>query len=565
MSDVVTREIVKNALTSLADEMALTVIRTAHSQVVRDTMDFATVLFGPRGDVIAQGATLPLHLGAMPDAMEAVLRKYADDIWPGDVFILNDPDEGGMHLPDIFLFQPIFDGDVRVGFAGITAHQADIGGRVPGGNAVDSTDIFQEGLQIPLLKLYDRGVENQAIMDFLRRNVRVPELVIGDVRAQLAAAHTADKRLLELVRRYGREELMAYMDDILDATEAHVRREIAAMPDGTYAFEDHIDDDGLGSGPLRIAVALTVGGDELSIDFDGSSGQVRSALNATLSIVKAAVYTALMCVMDTSSGLACNDGFTRPIRIAAAEGSLLNARRPAARAARGLTAYRVVDAVFGALHRVVPSRVPAAGDGGVTVVAFGTTDAAGRSSVLVDTPVAGWGARPDQDGVDGISSLAANMANTPVEVMESEFPVRIEEYGFVPDTGGAGRFRGCASVVRQYRFLAPEGILQIRSDRRAFVPYGLAGGGDGTPSNVTLNPGVDDEQLPSKVTQTIRHGDVIRVVVAGGGGYGDPAGRAREAVARDIQDELLSPGRAARLYGHPLSALPQEDQRDQSA
>jgi N-methylhydantoinase B len=517
-------------------------------------MDFATVLFGPRGDVIAQGATLPLHLGAMPDAMRALLSKYGEDIRPGDVFILNDPDEGGMHLPDIFLIQPIFDGAERVGFAGTTAHQADIGGRVPGGNAADSTEIFQEGLQIPLLKLFDQGVENHAIMAILRRNVRVPELVMGDVRAQLAAAHTAEKRLLELVKAYGRDELLAYMDDILDATEAFVRSEIAAMPDGSYTFCDHIDDDGLGSGPLRIAVEVTVSGETLTLDFDGSASQVRSALNATLSIVKAAVYTALMCVMDTSGGLACNDGFTRPINVIAASGSLLNARRPAARAARGLTAYRVVDAVFGALHEIVPARVPAAGDGGVTVVAFGTKDAAGKSSVLVDTPVAGWGARPDQDGIDGISSLAANMANTPVEVMERSFPIRIEEYGFVADTGGAGKFRGCASVVRQYRFLGDECVLQVRSDRRAFVPYGLKGGDSGTPSDVVLNPGRDEEQLPAKVTRSIGHDDVVRVVIAGGGGYGERAERATDAVARDVADGLLSAERAAQLYPRQWAA-----------
>jgi N-methylhydantoinase B len=547
--DVVTREIVKNALASIADEMALTVIRTAHSQVVRDTMDFATVLFGPGGEVVAQGATLPFHLGAMPDAMSALLAKFDGDIHPGDVFILNDPDEGGMHLPDIFLMQPIFDGSERIGFAGITAHQADIGGRVPGGNAADSTEIFQEGLQIPLLKLYDGGRENRAIVEILSRNVRVPELVLGDVRAQLAAASTAERRLLQLAARYGRRELVAYMAQILDATEAHVASQIESMPDGEYEFRDFVDDDGLGSGPLAIAVRLTVSGAELVVDFDGSSAQVPSALNATMSIVKAAVYTALMSVMDTSTGLTCNDGFTRPIRVRAPSGCILNPRRPAARAARGLTAYRVVDAVLGALHQIVPDRVPAAGDGGVTVVAFGTTDADGRSAVLVDTPVAGWGGRPEKDGIDGISSLAANMANTPVEVMEAEFPVRIEEYGFVPDTGGAGRFRGCVSVVRQYRLLADEAVLQIRSDRREFLPYGLAGGSDGTPSSVVLNPGENEVHLPSKVTRRIRRDDVVRVVVAGGAGYGDPAQRDPGAVARDVAEELLSPARAERLYG----------------
>jgi N-methylhydantoinase B len=285
-----------------------------------------------------------------------------------------------------------------------------------------------------------------------------------------------------------------------------------------------------------------------------------------LSIVKAAVYTALMAVMDTSGGLACNEGFMRAVEVTAPVGSILNARRPAARAARGLTAYRVVDAVLGALAAAVPERVPAGGDGGVTVVAFGTTDENGRNLVLVDTPVSGWGARRHSDGIDGISSLAANMANTPVEVMEAEFPIRIEEYGFVPDTGGAGEFRGCVSTMKQYRFLAPTGVLQIRSDRRTHTPYGLNGGEPGTPSSIVLNPGPGERDLPSKVTRSIDYDDVVRVIVAGGGGYGDPRNRNADAVAKDMADGKLSVAGAALRYDHAhINATKKEsgdDKRD---
>jgi N-methylhydantoinase B len=436
----------------------------------------------------------------------------------------------------------------------VTAHQADIGGRVPGGNAADSTEIFQEGLQLPLVKLFDRGVENTAITDIIRLNVRVPDLVIGDIRAQLAAAHTGAARFSELIEHYGRDPMSRYTAAILDSTEAYVRNEIRSMPDGTYSFTDYLDGDGLGSGPLAITASVSVRDDEIVVDFAESAKQVRSALNATLSIVKAAVYTALMAVMDTSTGLACNAGFIRPIEVHAPVGSLLNARRPAARAARGVTAYRVVDAVLGALHDVVPGKVPAGGDGGVTVVTFGATDASGRSAVLVDTPVAGWGGRPGKDGVDGISSLAANMANTPIEVMEADFPIRVEEYGFVPDTGGPGRYRGCVSVVKQYRFLAPEGVLQLRADRRDFLPYGLEGGQPGTPSDAILNPGPAGEQLNSKVTRTIYEDDVVRIVVASGGGYGDPAERSSTAIRRDVEAGLLTERHAAAVYGAALAA-----------
>jgi N-methylhydantoinase B len=386
-------------------------------------------------------------------------------------------------------------------------------------------------------------------MEIIRLNVRVPDLVSGDIRAQLAAAHTGATRFLELIQRYGRETISRYTAAILDSTEAYVRNEIRAMPDGTYRFADYLDGDGLGSGPLLIAASVTICDDEIVVDFEGSAPQAPSALNATLSIVKAAVYTALMAVMDTSTGLACNAGFIRPIQVRAPVGSLLNARRPAARAARGVTAYRVVDAVLGALYQVVPERVPAGGDGGVTVVTFGAIDESGRSAVLVDTPVAGWGGRPGKDGVDGISSLAANMANTPIEVMEADFPIRIEEYGFLADTGGAGRYRGCVSVVRQYRFLAPEGVLQIRADRRECLPYGLDGGAPGTPSDAILNPGPGAEPLASKVTRTIKRDDVVRIVVAGGGGYGDPAERSPTAIRRDIEAGLLTERHAYAAYG----------------
>lgn len=548
--DPVTREIVKNALTSIADEMALTVIRTAHSQIVRDTMDFATVLFDPEGRVVAQGATLPLHLGAMPDAMEYLLARHAGDINRGDVFIVNDPDQGGMHLPDIFLLQPIFDGEERIAFSGITAHQADIGGRTPGGNGVDSRSIFEEGLQIPLLKLFDRGSENTAILALLARNVRVPHLVLGDVRAQLAAARTAEVRLLELVGRYGRDVLIAYMDDILDATERLVKLEIARIPNGTWKFEDAIDDDGFGSGPLPIVATIIVGDKTLHVSFEGTAPQVGSALNGTVSIVRAAVYAALMAVMDTTAGLACNDGFTRPIKVSVPPGSILNPRRPAARAARGLTGARLVDALLGALHKALPDRVPAAGDGGVSVVALGTTDRDGNSHILADTLSSGWGARADRDGLDGVSGLAANLANAPVEVLEAGFPIRVEEYGFVPDTGGPGRFRGCLAVRRRYRFLGDNAVLQLRSDRRTVPPYGLDGGLCGTPSSITLNPGTDGEQLlGAKVTTGIKHDDVVEVVTPSGGGYGHARDRSHCAIQEDLLTGKISEASALTVYG----------------
>jgi N-methylhydantoinase B len=547
LRDPITFEVVKNAFIALADELAITVVRTAHSQVVRDSMDFSTAICDARGRVVAQGLGIPLHLGAIPDAMTALLERFGDDIGPGDVFAFNDPDEGGMHLPDIFVIKPVFAGEDLVGYAACVAHHADIGGRVPGGNAVDSIEIFQEGLQIPVLKLYERGRVNETLMTLLLRNVRIPAVVRGDLDAQLAACHTGEAGLLDLVSRYTAAGVSALADEILDYTEGIVRAEIARFPDGEYTFEDHIDDDGFGSGPIPIRVALTINGDELTVDFTGTAPQVRSALNATPSFAKSAVYAALKCALP--SDIPSNAGFQRPVAISIPEGSILAPRRPAARAARGLTGFRTVDAVLGALAQAVPARVAAAGEGGATMIAMGGTNADGDAFVFVDFMCGGWGARPDRDGIDGVSALAANLANVPVEEIELDQPVRVRRYGFLPDTGGPGRWRGCLSVVRELEFREERGVLQVRSDRRRFLPYGLAGGRDGTASSNVLDPDGEHRILPTNTTCDIRQGEVFRHTTAGGGGHGDPAHRAVEDVFADVLDEKLTPEYALREYG----------------
>jgi N-methylhydantoinase B len=547
IKDPIAFEVAKNALISLADELAITVIRTAHSQTVRDSMDFSTAICDARGRVIAQGCGIPLHLGAIPDAMDAVLAKYGSDTQPGDIFVLNDPDEGGMHLPDAFMIKPVFRGPLLIGYSAVVAHHQDIGGRAAGGNAVDSTEIFQEGLQIPVLKFHDRGKVNETLLAIWLRNVRLPDLVYGDIQAQIAACHVGEVGLLQIAEQYERDELQALMDEILDYTESRVRAEIAKIPQGEYSFEDHIDDDGFGSGPISIRVKMQVLEDSIMVDFGGTSPQVKSALNATMSYVNSGVYTALMCVM--SADIPSNAGFYRPITIVAPKGTIVNPNRPAPRAARGLTGFRIVDATLGALAKALPGRVLAAGDGGATMVAIGGTNPNGTSFVFIDFQTSGWGARPDRDGVDGVSPLAANLANVPIEEVELHQPVRVERYGFLADTEGAGKWRGSLSVVRELRFMGEEAILQVRSDRRKFPPYGLAGGEPGSPSNSVLNPGSDQQLLPTKLTMPITHGDLLRHNLAGGGGYGDRLQRDPALVLEDVLDGKLSPGRAAEMYG----------------
>jgi N-methylhydantoinase B len=553
--DPFTAEVVKGALASLADEMAVSVLRTAHSEVIRDTMDFSTAIFDGRGQLVAQGLTLALHLGAMPDALAAVRAKFAGDVYPEDVFVLNDPDEGGMHLPDVFVFTPVFDGERLYAWTGCVAHHVDMGGRAAGSNAVDSWEIFQEGLQIPALKLHDRGRVNETLIEILRKNVRPPEVVLGDLRAQLAACHFATRGLERLAARYGLEVVARLMDEVLDHAERVARAELAAVPDGVYRFRDRIDDDGFGSGPIEIAAEVSVRGDEVVVDLTGSSLQVDSALNSTASFTRAAVYTALLAALG-SAELGSNAGFYRPVTVVVPEGTILNARRPAARAARALTGFRVIDTVLGALHEALPERVPAAGEGGVTMISFGSRGPDGGSGVYVEFVSGSWGAGPHGDGLDGTSPLGGNCSNVPVEMLELHHPIRVERYGFVPSTGGPGRYRGGLSIERELRFLGERGMLQVRSDRRRFPPYGLAGGLPGAPSENVLNPGTPDEEaLPSKFSRPIQRGDVFRHVTAGGGGYGDRSERDPERVRADLDDEKIDAAHARDAYGFGAGRL----------
>lgn len=552
--DAATFEVFRNAVSSLADEMAITILRTAHSQIVASSMDFSAALCDPEGRVVAQANTCPVHLGSIPDAMEAVLDNFADSIRPGDVFILNDPDQGGMHLPDIFAVAPAFtDEQTLIGFAVTVVNHTDVGGWAAGSMAVQSTSIFAEGVQIPPSRLVDSGTLNETFLALILRNVREPALLRGDLSAQLAACHAGGEGLRELARRHGRGGLADLTDELLDYSETLLRAKLAEAPDGIYAFEDFIDDDGLGSPPIPFRVQVTISGGALHLDFTGSSPQVASALNATTSFTRSASYAAVQGALG--SDIPANSGFYRPFSFVIPEASILNARRPSARGARGLVAYRIIDTVLGALAPVFPHSVPAAGDGGPDSVAIGITAPDGSSAVLWDILCGAWGARPDRDGVDGISPLGANLANTPVEELERSGHVRIDGYGFLPDTGGPGRWRGGLATFRDMTVLHAEAAVQIRSDRRLHLPYGLHGGAQGTPSLNVLNRGTSQEKiLPAKVVTTLTRGDRHRHVTAGGGGHGDPFARDPDRVLQDVLDEKVTAAGATRDYGVVITA-----------
>jgi N-methylhydantoinase B len=546
--DPIDFELFKNALFTIADEMAVTICRTTYSGVLRDNMDFSTAIADADGKMVAQGLTLPGHLGSIPTALEVVVERYGDDMHPGDMYIMNDPFDGGMHLPDIFIFQPLFASGQRIAFAATICHHADVGGRVPGSNASDSTEIYQEGLRIPPLKLFDRGERNETIWLMIEKNVRIPVQVFGDLRAQLAACAVAERQFNDLLQRYGVAKTAVYMQEVIDYAERLTRAAIQELPDGEWSFEDWIDDDGIDvDRRIRLFVKIRKSGDEMVVDWTGSSEQVSGAINSTLSFTKAHSFAAIRSVLPKN--IPNNEGVFRVIEVIAPPGTITNMVLPGACAARGLTGFRMGDCMFGALAMMLPDRVGAASDGGNTGVSIGGYDSERNPYIYVDFSCGTWGGRPWADGLQGNANMFANMASQSIEVIETEQPIQILAYEFVPDRAGAGKYRGGAPYRRTYKFLEEEAILQVRSDRRKIRPYGLYGGGAGKPSRNFFDTGEGAVELESKLTMTIRQGDIFCHELAGGGGWGDPLERDPALVLSDVRNELVSQDAAFNTYG----------------
>lgn len=543
-------EIMKSAFETIADELAIIIMRTACSSIVRDAIDYSTAICDAQGRTLAQGATTPLHLGSFADAMANLVAREAGRIAPGDVFIFNDPYlAAGQHLPDIYIVRPIFiDGEIE-GWATTVAHHNDVGGLVPGSNAIGSTEIYQEGLRLPLLRLVAAGRENAAIWRIIEANVRVPDKVVGDIRAQLAACTVGEREFVRLFRRYGRVAFRGLAAAIHDHAERLTRLEIADIPDGVYRFENHIDGIGEAPEPIAFRVAVTVAGEAIHVDWAGTSPEVAAGINAPVPFTRAAVYAAIRSVLSADIPNAA--GFTRPISVSAPEGSIVNPRPPAPCGARGITGFRMMDCIFGALAQAVPDRVCADGSGGSTIPSIGGRED-GRPYVFVETLMGAWGAAAGHDGQSGVAHMGANQSNVPVEMIEANYPLRIERYGFVADSGGPGRFRGGPAILREYRFLGGEAQIGVRSDKRRFVPFGLAGGRPGSPSLNVIDPGTPRERvLPVLMAVPFRltRGMVFRHVMASGGGYGPALARDPAAVLADLRAGLVTPEGARRDYG----------------
>lgn len=550
----VRRELFRNALTTVADNMIVTVVRTSRSEVVKSSLDFSSAICDAKGQTIAQGLALPAHLGSMMPALQGCLDRLGMDLRPGDIMASNDPYAGASHLNDIYMFKPIFSASgERVAFLCLVVHHTDMGGRVPGGNATDSTEIFQEGLRIPPSKIFEAGRANETLLGIIETNVRVPDKVMGDLRAQLASLHLAEREMTKLLLEYDAASFNILAADLIDYTEKLTRAAFADLPDGVAEFEDWIDGDGVGNTPVRIHARLTVAGDRIKVDFAGTSPQSTGAINPNFWFTASCSYAAIRSVIDQS--VPNNAGFYRAISVTAPEGSFVNPRFPAPVGARGLAGYRIRHAVSGALAQLMPERMPACPGGSEFGVVF-----AGRHD---DRPflflefhnTTGIGGYPDRDGDDAGPWCLTNVANVPVEVIEAEHPICVEEYAFLPDTGGPGRHRGALGIVRQYRLLADQATVQLRSDRQLHAPWGLAGGRPGAVSRSLLNPAEGGEALPSKFVVTMRKDDVFRAEMPGSGGHGAPFERDPAAVAKDARLGKITAEHALSAYGVVLDHL----------
>jgi N-methylhydantoinase B len=548
--DAVDLEVVKASLSGIVQEMQNSLFRTGFSTIVRESQDASCALMNAAGDVVAQHVVLPLHVGAFPACCDAVLREFGDDVAEGDAFLINDPYAGGSpHAPDIAVITPVLRGGRVLGFCGSIAHKSDIGGPVPGSCSGQAREVFNEGLQLPAVR-YQRGdASNRDLERIIAANSRTPELVLGDIRGQLGADRLGERRLLDLVEKYGEAKILACFDRLLDASEHKVRAAIAEWPDGRFAAERFIDDDGIElNKPVRVHVAVEKRGDTIHFDFNESADQTRGPANIRPPLVQAAIAYCLISMIDPK--MYVSSGLLRAFTVAAREGSVVNPRYPAPVNTYNPTIHAVVDAIFEALSHVMPERVRADGCGSRSIIIGGRSTYTGKGYVQYEIVGGGAGARASRDGASGTTVNQTNAKIAPVEIIESEFPTRVLRFELIRDSGGAGEFRGGLGIRREYLNLA-EARFSIRSAKHVIAPNGFAGGADGRTGDIWINPDTDKaKRLPTRYADyLLQAGDIFRLDTPGGGGYGDPLRRDPERVLRDVREGEVSVEAAAVLYG----------------
>lgn len=550
--DPITIEVLGNRFASIADEMETVLLRSAYSAIVKEALDASAAIFDAQGRTLAQAQSLPAHLGMLVRSVSRVARDYHEGTAaPGDIYILNDPYDGGTHLPDVTVVVPAFASGRLVGYSATMCHHQDIGGKAPGSTAPDAVDLTAEGFRMPLLKLYDRGVRNETLWTLARANVRVPAGLEGDLGAQIAAGNTGAARLAEVVEEWGFDAIEAAVEALLDYSERLTRAAIESVPDGSYEFTDYLDDDGVTTKPIKLQVRVDVQGSEIHFDFTGTDPQVRGAINCVPSSTLAAVYYAVRAL--TGPDVPSNDGCYRPITAHLPEGTIVNPHYPAPVGARTLAFKRIGDAIMGALARAVPDRIPAASNGQVNLMYVGGFDPLKERYFVgfLGVPMAGgMGARPGKDGIDLIETDLTNCIHYPTEACEAELPMRVNRVELWQDSGGAGEFRGGLGYEAEIEWLRGDALLTIRRDRHRFHPWGLGGGGEAPLCRHVLTRANGDEiELPSKTVVDVHAGDRLAVWTTGGGGHGAPAARDPEMVRTDVLEGRVSREAALREYG----------------
>ena len=538
--DPVTLEVLRNKLEGIANEMQSTLLRSSFSPIVKEGLDASASLFTIEGETLSQALAVPIHLATLIPVVETLLREFPlSDAKDGDIYILNDPYLGGTHLPDIALVMPVFHDGIPIALSAAMTHHQDVGGMSPGSVPTHASEIFQEGIRIPPLKFHDQGKENDTLIKMLRLNVRIPDTLMGDLNAQVAACKVGSRRLIELADRFGTDHLISIFEALLDRSEAMTRSAIAAIPDGTYRYHDFLDNDGVDlETPIRIEVTTTISGEHVHIDFAGSSPQVLGPFNCMPSGSAAAAYFALRSL--TNPEIPTNGGCFRPVSLDLPPASIVNPREPAPVNSRTSTIKRIAGCIIGALRQAVPEKAAADAAGEMVLLAFGGARPTGEPYVIGEIIASGSGASRGKDGVDVIETDGTNCMNLPVEALEMDAPIRVTRSELAVGSGGAGRYRGGLGLARDYEILEGEVVFTYRGERHKSSASGYAGGGDGARAWAEIRRSNGKiEPIVSKIVTRLGPGDQISMTTAGGGGFGPPGERAVKHITADVADRKV--------------------------
>jgi len=537
--DAITLEVFRQGLTSVAEQVASSIERSARSAVVREMLDYSAAVFDINGGIVAQSTRIPIHLNSMTRSLGFVLNQYPLQDWSeGDVYITNDPYSGGQHLPDIQTFSPVIWEGKCVAIVGACVHHLDVGGRGPGSYGADATELFQEGFRITPMKIIEKGKRNDIFFRLFQANIRVPDKGLGDLNSQIAALSIGSGEVQRILKRYGTSTFLLGTQELISSSERRMREAIKSLPEVPIYLEDVVDGDGLDDEPLTLKVKLQRKDDIIEIDFTGTSPQVRGPVNCPIAATESAVFYAVTTFLDP--GLAPNHGSYKPIKVIAPYGSVLNPRFPAPVVGRMVFSHRIANAIMAALSQILPERAVAPYYGNSNVCILSTKDDEGKSNLLFEIEVGGWGGRQGLDGPDSLSAGIHNLANNPIEMVEGEFPILLLKYSLREDSGGLGEYRGGLGVERKYKIL-DFCELSLQFDRVKYQVPGVLGGLPGASAKVLVEHNGEVKELPGKVINyRLYPGDIVTVLTQGGGGLGEPNKRNIDSITNDIKSGKIS-------------------------